>query len=208
MRHGQSALNESLDFRVKREFDSGPFKEKNVSLTDIGILQSEQVGRYLRRHFKFDVCFCSPFTRAEETAGYVLEQCNPHITLIRDVRLSEKKFGDLYGFTACDIRRQYPGQFQKREQLGKYWYRPPNGENYEDVRFRVKSFFENLLNQYDGENALVVTHQVPYKMILAEIMGLNCQEVEKLDNTPNCGLYVMKYNSGRFDVHKSIHNGD
>jgi broad specificity phosphatase PhoE len=200
VRHGQSALNVSLDFMVGNQAHDTPFSEKNVHLTEQGIVQAKHVGDYLHRYFRFGACYCSPFVRAEETADHVLQQCNVSIDPTRDIRLSEKKFGDLYGFTAEAVRKYHPEEYNKREQLGRYWYRPPNGENYEDVKQRIRSFMDWFAQTHNSEDALVVTHQVPYKMIYADIAGLSDKDVEQLKPVPNCSVQLVELNGNGFTI--------
>lgn len=196
MRHGQSVLNASLEQLVGSDNHDSPFSTRDVHLTEMGTTQARLTGNYLKDRYKFTACYCSPFVRAEETASYVLGQCQLSIDISIDGRLSEKKFGDLYGFTAEDVKNHYPDEYEERKQLGRYWYRPPNGENYDDVRTRVSSFINDLnkVNQDCKGDILVVTHQIPYKMFYAELHNLDDKEVEKLAPVPNCSIQMVESN--------------
>src|SRR5437016_13796362 len=48
-------------------------------------------------------------------------------------RIREIEFGILDGLTSDGIVAQYPREFIRRNREGKYWYRPPGGENRPDV---------------------------------------------------------------------------
>ena len=41
--------------------------------------------------------------------------------------------------TRSGIREQYPEEAQRRDLLGKFYYRPPGGESWADVALRVRS---------------------------------------------------------------------
>ena len=41
--------------------------------------------------------------------------------------------------TGAGIREQYPDEAQRRDLLGKFYYRPPGGESWADVALRIRS---------------------------------------------------------------------
>lgn len=98
---------------------------------------------------KFDVVFCSDLKRSVDSAKLMFEN---RIPIIQDKRLRECNYGDLTR--------------EKSEKVDsvilKYITKPfPNGESYEDVENRIRTFLRDLLRKYAGRNVAVVSHRAP-----------------------------------------------
>jgi 2,3-bisphosphoglycerate-dependent phosphoglycerate mutase len=148
-------------------------RDADVKLTQRGILQARHTGLYLSKTEKFDICFVSPYLRTRATAEEIARQLPYNVKVYTDNTLREKEFGRLHGLQAVHVKDRFPEEYKTRERDGKYWYRFPGGENYPDVEMRVMSFLERLSREYAGRSVLVVTHQVPYKMIRAVLQHLD-----------------------------------
>ncbi len=191
VRHGQSEQNvaidllDDLDLIAKMKY----IRDADIALTEYGIWQAEQTGLFLKETEKFDLCFSSPYKRTMQTAEKIISKIGYGLEIFEDDDLREKEFGRLHGFTTEEIREKYPEEFHDRERDGKYYYRLPRGENYLDVKQRLR-YFNNKLRRrkYIGKNILVVTHQVPYKMERAIFEHLGEKGVLALEDTLNCGI--------------------
>jgi len=192
VRHGQSEQNVALDLLEDNLeellAEQKKIKDADICLTDIGLQQAEETGKYLNQTEPFDICFSSPYKRTVQTAENIVSQLGYDLRIFKDNRLREKEFGRLHGFKTEEIKALYPEEFEDRERDGKYWYRLPRGENYPDVEARVHSFLDKLTRDYGGKSVLVVTHQVPYKMFRALFEHLGEKEVLDLEDTPNGGM--------------------
>ncbi|MFP4111551.1 MAG: histidine phosphatase family protein [Candidatus Woesearchaeota archaeon] len=192
VRHGQSEQNAALDLmddnleeKLKRQ---KTIRDADIELTEKGIKQAQDTGRYLSHTEPFDICFSSPYRRVLQTAENIISNIGYILSLYKDNRLREKEFGRLHGYTKEEIKERYPEEFEDRIRDGKYWYRLPRGENYPDVEARVHSFLDKLVRDYGGKNVLVVTHQVTYKMFRALFEHLDEEAVLALEECPNCGI--------------------
>lgn len=203
VRHGQSDQNVAIDLLddldlVAKQKD---IRDADIALTDYGIWQAEQTGLFLKNTEKFDFCFASPYKRTMQTAEAIISKIGYDLGIFEDDDLREKEFGRLHGFTTEEIREKYPEEFNDRERDGKYYYRLPRGENYLDVKQRLRTVNNKLRRRkYIGKNILIVTHQVPYKMERAIFEHLGEKEVLDLENTPNCGMQEYLVDSS-VDVH-------
>ena len=58
-------------------------------------------------------------------------------------------------------RRRAPQEAERRQRLGKFYYRPPGGESWVDVALRLRSLRDSLVRQHADRRVLLVTHEVP-----------------------------------------------
>lgn len=199
IRHGQSEQNAVLDLvednsseLVQKQKD---IKDADIKLTDLGIWQAEQTGLMLSKEEHFDICFSSPYVRTLQTAENIVKCLGYNLQTYKDNRLREKEFGRMHGYTIEEIKEKYPEEFHDRKRDGKYWYRPPGGENYPDVEDRIHSFLDKLHRDYKGKNVLIVTHQIPCKLFRALFEHLDEKEVLGLEHVLNCGIEEFKINT-------------
>lgn len=189
------AQNAVLDLpQVSENIDAvAAIRDADVKLTQRGVLQCRHTGLYLSKTEKFDICFVSPYFRTKATAEEIARQLPYNMKIYPDNTIREKEFGRLHGLQAVHVKDRFPEEYKARERDGKYWYRFPGGENYPDVEMRVMSFLERLSREYAGRSVLVVTHQVPYKMIRAVLQHLDEHQVLGLEAVSNCGIqeYIL-----------------
>src|SRR5690606_13235189 len=77
-----------------------------------------------------------------------------------DERLREKEFGVLDRYTRKGIIDKFPDLAEQRKLVGKFYFRPPGGESWCDVVFRLRSVLSDLQRNHAGERVMVVAHQV------------------------------------------------
>ena len=140
----------------------GRTRDVDIQLTDQGHQRADQTGRKLREHlgFDFDRVFTSPYRRTVQTTDYLLAKFERPTEVVLEERIREKEFGVLDGLTKAGIERRYPGEKERKERNGKYYYRPPGGESYPDVNLRVHDFLGTMVRECRMENVLVVCHSV------------------------------------------------
>jgi broad specificity phosphatase PhoE len=211
IRHGQSEQNVALDI-LDGNLDDVLAKQKmirdaDIALTEEGIRQATETGKYLSGTDQFDICFVSPYVRTMQTAEHILANLGYDIKLFKDYRLREKEFGRLHGYTTEEIKKNYPEEFENRKRDGKFFYRLPSGENYLDVGDRIHSFLDKLHRDYQGKSVLVITHQVPYVMFRAAFEHLDETGVLALGDVPNCGVEEFNidtktHSEGRLNLSK------
>jgi broad specificity phosphatase PhoE len=139
----------------------------------------------------------SPFTRAADTARVALESAGLDLPVRYDERLRERDFGAFDGMTGAGIRSEYPQEAERRDLLGKFYYRPPGGESWADVALRVRSLLDGAERRLAGERLLVFTHQAVVKVfryVLEELSEQQLMEIDRRDPVPNCS--VTRYEAG------------
>jgi broad specificity phosphatase PhoE len=190
IRHGQSAGNVARD----EAHDSGmhrialEHRDVDVPLSDLGRDQARALGRWFsdgEEGQQPEVILCSPYVRAVQTAELFREAggCPVDLRICIDERLREKEFGVLDGLTTLGVRELQPEQAQFRELLGKFYHRPPGGESWVDVIFRLRAVLDTISLHYAGKRVMIVAHQVVVlclryvleHMTEAEILGVDAQ---------------------------------
>jgi 2,3-bisphosphoglycerate-dependent phosphoglycerate mutase len=189
LRHGQSAGNVARDAAEAgglARIDIAT-RDMDVPLSPLGEQQAQAVGDWFtdREHDRRPtVIITSPYERARQTALIVAEAAGTgaqRIEIEVDERLREREFGAFDRLTRAGITELFPEQAEFRRFLGKFYHRPPGGENWCDVGLRVRSLLASLKVEYPGERVLLVTHEVVVKMSRYVLEGLDEAAVLALD---------------------------
>lgn len=208
VRHGESTSNLA---RQKAEAEKlltidFPEREPDVPLSDEGREQAVSIGRWFRfQKLKPTYVISSPFLRASETARIIAETARfENQKLVFDERLRERELGIFDRLTKLGAYQKYAEECAKREELGKFYHRPPNGESWADVALRVRSFWHDLRFDYAGEKVLIVTHEVVIRVFRYVLESLTEKEVLAIDaacDVRNCAVtsYHFSEKSARLE---------
>jgi len=176
----------------------------DVPLSELGERQAVALGAWFGKQTEHPTSvLASPFVRAHETARLMVGAMRATCELVVDERLREKEFGSLDRMTRVGILQKYPHEAEQRARIGKFYYRPPGGESWCDVAFRVRSLLEHLTTAYAGERVLLVTHQVLVMCARYVIEHLDEQAVLAIDtagDVVNCGLTTYVSRDGGVDL--------
>lgn len=158
IRHGQTEWN--LARRMQGRMDS--------PLTGFGERQADIHGRTLLRLGSVDEIIASPLGRTRATADLV----NVHLDVpVRwEAALMERDCGDWSGLTIPEAQAAWPEIWQQRER-DPFGYRPPGGENHDDMERRVAGLLAAVL---DGaaQRVALITHGVMSRVILKHLLAL------------------------------------
>jgi len=147
-----------------------------------GIAQAKKLNKQLR-HEKDMVIYCSPLSRAMQTARIIAGNDREKL-IIKCPELKETNLGRWEGLTFEEIRKRFPGAI-RRWVKNPLTFGAPGGEKLKQLQKRVKRFFKRLecanhnghppLRSYgmakDGCAVAVVSHSGPIRIILGEISG-------------------------------------
>lgn len=200
VRHGQSQRNlekEQAKLTGVATAWGGTVRDVDTPLTDLGVQQAIQTGKFLHDVASFDVIFSSPYMRTLQTSQYIAEQLEQPPSIVIEERVREIEFGILDGLTHHGIKERYPEEWARREREGKYWYRPPGGESRPDVALRVHSFLGALTRDFRQQRVLVVCHSVVvliFRRLLERWDEAKYLEVDREDDVLNCGITTYRYN--------------
>ena len=132
VRHGQTDWN--LQSRCQGWHD--------IELNQTGLEQAAKLAGLLK-DVKFDVCFASPLKRAVKTAQAIYDG-----EIILDRRIIERGNGELEGRQNWKTLVDFNDPKENRYGI----------EMLPDLQKRLSSFWNEILEKYDGKNVLVVTH--------------------------------------------------
>ena len=199
VRHGESFGNiaNADAYAAKAERLDLSVNDPSVELSDLGVRQAQALGKRLGEldpAQRPTVVVVSSYVRAQQTADSLLEAAGlDDVVRVADERLRDREQGILDRLTGRGIRAEFPAEADRRDYLGKFWYRPPGGESWADVAQRIRSVLRDLRADYDGERVLVVTHDVPILLARYVIEGLSPDEVVALSRQiVNCGMTTYR----------------
>ena len=185
VRHGESTANVARH-RAEREQSATieyAEREMDIPLSERGVEQSIALGRWFGNEpVKPPVIYSSPYLRTMETARLIAEHAGLHaLEFLHDERLRERELGIFDRLTWLGSVAKYPEECAKREQIGKFYYRPPGGESWCDVALRVRNFWRDLLLHHHGERVLVVTHEVVVRVFRYVVERMTEDEILAID---------------------------
>jgi len=186
VRHGETEEN------IKKTY----YGEIDCELTAKGIKQAELVRRKLK-HINFDKVFCSEKKRAKDTLKRIYEGEE----FIVDSRLNERNFGIFEGKSYKQLQDLFKLEY---DDWTKDWkqYSIENGESFEEVYHRVKSFMEELKRE-SVDNILICTHGGIIRTIYTYILE-GCLDNYWRFNSKNADLSIIKLEYGYFYIDSII----
>jgi broad specificity phosphatase PhoE len=197
VRHGQSAGNVARDHAesIGAPLIELKHRDADVPLSALGLRQSLALGAWVRAlppAQQPTLCLSSPYERSRQTACAVMSALDrPQGDLIADERLREKEFGVLDRYTRKGIVEKFPDLAEQRKLVGKFYFRPPGGESWCDVVFRLRSVLSDLQRNHAGERVMVVAHQVIvncFRYLIEKMDEATILAIDREGDVPNCGV--------------------
>ncbi|MBB4765330.1 histidine phosphatase family protein [Amorphoplanes digitatis] len=180
IRHGQSVANVAFPLADEKGLlESGlTGRDTDVELTDLGVEQARAVGRWLAAlpaERVPEVVIVSPYLRARETWRIAADSSGLGLPApAADERLVDRLLGDLEMLTRAAITARFPDEPARwRAHANEYTYRPPGGENFEDIAARLSLFLDDLNARHAGTRVVVVAHDSVVLMMRYVIEGLD-----------------------------------
>lgn len=206
VRHGQSAGNVARDQATEQGLSriAMTHRDVDVPLSDLGRQQARALGRWFAQspiHERPEIMLASPYARAVESARIFREAggCDADEAICADERLREKEFGILDGLTPTGIHQLLPDQAEFRRNLGKFYHRPPGGESWVDVIFRLRALLDTVSLHYSGRRVMIMAHQVVVLCLRYVIENLSEAEIlaiDKAGDVANCAITEYRFDPG------------
>ncbi len=207
VRHGQSAGNVARDaaHREGAHRIELAVRDVDVPLSPLGERQATALGRWFAAghgNGRPQVLLASPYRRALDTARLFRAAggADGDEPICPDERLREKEFGILDGLTTAGIRAVEPDQAAFRQLLGKFYHRPPGGESWCDVIFRLRSLLDTVSLHHAGRDVMIVAHQVVVLCLRYIIETLSEAEILAIDaagDVANCSVTEYAFDPDR-----------
>ncbi|NBS85946.1 MAG: bifunctional RNase H/acid phosphatase [Micrococcales bacterium] len=101
----------------------------------------------------------SPIARTRETAKVIADQLGLSVSTEDDI--AEIAFGEWDGHTNQEVAARWPEQYNAWR--GDVQIAPPGGESLEEFDVRVQRGRARILEQYEGQTVVVVSHVMPIR---------------------------------------------
>lgn len=186
LRHGQAQNN------VKRVLAG---RTPGVPLTTDGVKQAKKIAKFLKP-MNVSKIYTSPIERAQKTAEIVAKHNSIDYRI--DERLIELDMGKFTGMAYDEIFQSHGNVFMKFYE-GDLEIAHNGVETFPEVKKRVLSIVDNVLNDHKGENVVLVTHMDPIKAMLSTVMDLKPQSLFELI-IANASLTVFREEGGKLSV--------
>ena len=182
IRHGESEGNvAATDARMAGAgVIAVPARDADVNLSGTGQEQAKALGAALARiaeEFRPDAVVSSPYARAFQTAEIAVEAAGWPVKVQLDERLRDRELGILDRLTRLGVEKRYPEEAERREWLGKMYYRPPGGESWADVALRLRSVLDELNNLGSGHRVMLVCHDALIMLFRYVLEGMTEKEL-------------------------------
>ncbi|MBA4100963.1 MAG: histidine phosphatase family protein [Arthrobacter sp.] len=182
IRHGESEGNVAATGArmAGAEVIAVPARDADVNLSGTGQEQAKALGAALARiaeEFRPDAVVSSPYARAFQTAEIAVEAAGWPVKVQLDERLRDRELGILDRLTRLGVEKRYPEEAERREWLGKMYYRPPGGESWADVALRLRSVLDELNNLGSGHRVMLVCHDALIMLFRYVLEGMTEKEL-------------------------------
>ena len=190
-------------------------RDMDTGLSVAGAAQAHALGGWFAAQdtaARPDIILTSPYQRATDTVAAFRSAGGtaPDIRILTDERLRERELGILDGLTWEGVKALHPDQATQRDLLGKFYHRPPGGENWCDVILRLRGAMDTVSLHHAEKRVLIVAHQVVVlclrylleNMTEADILGIDAE-----GDVLNCSVTEYAYRAedgttGRLDLER------
>lgn len=159
VRHGQSTGNLLNSYNGHIDYPLSP----------VGLVQAEQVARYLKDHYPIDVIYSSDLSRAVQTAEPTAKAFG--LKTVSTPELRELCAGVWEGRDVDELQAAYP-------DLHEAWkdgqdIAPEGGESHPQIRRRVGAFINRVTEEYKGGCIACFAHWGPVYHICHHFLNAN-----------------------------------
>jgi len=186
LRHGQAKNN------VERILTG---RTPGIPLTEKGIEQAEKTAKFLE-HMNISAIYSSPIERAKHTAEIVGKHNSIDVTI--DDRLIELDMGKFTGVPYDDIFTSHGNVFMKFYN-GELEIAHNGVETFSEVKKRVLSIVDHVIENHPDENVVLVTHMDPIKAMLSTIVDLTPTNLFELI-IANASLNIFREHKRKFSI--------
>jgi len=186
LRHGQAKNN------IERILTG---RTPNIPLTEKGIEQAEKTAKLLKQ-MNISAIYSSPIERAKHTAEIVAKHNS--LDVITDDRLIELDMGKFTGVPYDEIFTSHGNVFMKFYN-GELEIAHNGVETFTEVKKRVLSIVDHVVEKHPNQNVVLVTHMDPIKAMLATVVDLSPTNLFELI-IANASLNIFREYNRKFSI--------
>ncbi len=180
IRHPRTGPNVLVAEQTEGYYYAVTGADKSVTPDAVGYQQAascaSKVARFFRAGAQLSAIYCSEYFRTQFLARVIQSAHQYPVEIVCDPRLAKRNYGDFWNITYQGVQALFPEEWEKYLAQGPYLYRPPGGQNYQDVQSNVREYFRDVING-SLTNSCIVTHSHPYLVIEQLLAGMANEEV-------------------------------
>lgn len=156
-------------------------------LNEVGYTQARRLSSRLAR-LPIASVYTSPLRRTYTTATILTKPHNLKPKVLDE--LIEIQFGDWQGLHIDDIQQKWPELWQQ-SRTDPSEMTMPNGESFLQVTERAIRAFEKIVQDNQGKQVAIVTHDVVIRVLVAHTLGVS-NNIYRRFETLNASLSVIR----------------
>ena len=191
LRHGRTHWNEAGKLQGRTD----------IELNEEGRQSARQTGEQLKE-IPFSAAFCSPLSRAKETAQLILQ--GKDTTLVADERLIELSFGEAEGACMAENPRWQTMVRKLFAAPDEDYDAPKGGEEYAALVARCRAFLEQTIipKEKEWEHVLIVAHGGTLRGLFSAMLGKESDGLFQKHPPKNCAVNIVSCENGAFSVER------
>ena len=159
----------------------------NEDINDVGYTQAHCLSSRLVS-LPIASVYSSPLKRTYTTATIIAKPHDLELKVLDD--LIEIRLGDWEGLHMDEIGQRWPELWQQ-SRIDPSEITMPNGESFNEVAERAVRAFETIVAANQGKQAVIVTHDVVIRVLVAYILGVPNSIYRRLE-VNNASLSVTR----------------
>jgi probable phosphoglycerate mutase len=170
---------------------------QDLALTDLGKLQAQAMGRWVRDHCEVGAIYASPLSRCIDTARVIGEPLALRVQANPD--LIDTDYGRWTGLTHPEAAARDPEAFRA-------WTRdpgvnpPPDGETLRQVEVRVGSALHAIENHHGNGTVVMVTHDAVIRVLILHLLQAPLSRYASLRQDPTGVNRIEALDDGRYRI--------
>ena len=167
-----------------------PGRAPGLHLSDEGRRQAAAAAERIGRLGKVAAVYCSPITRARETAQPIGRAVKRALRIERD--LADLDIGDWTGLSLKQAARRPEWETVQRNPSN---FRFPGGESFPEMQTRMTSALGRIVARHPGQIVVAVSHADPIKAAVAQALGTPLDLFQRIMIAPS-SITVVAYRRG------------
>ncbi len=168
-----------------------PGRAPGLHLSDEGRRQAEAAAERIGKVAKIAAVYCSPITRARETAQPIGRAVKRALRIERD--LADLDIGEWTGMSLKQAARRPEWETVQRNPSS---FRFPGGESFPEMQTRMTSALGRIVARHPGQIVVAVSHADPIKAAVAQALGTPLDLFQRIMIAPSSITVVVAYRRG------------
>ena len=167
-----------------------PGRAPGLHLSDEGRRQADAAAERIGKLPKVAAVYCSPITRARETAQPIGRAVKRALRIERD--LADLDIGEWTGMSLKQAARRPEWETVQRNPSS---FRFPGGESFPEMQTRMTSALGRIVARHPGQIVVAVSHADPIKAAVAQALGTPLDLFQRIMIAPS-SITVVAYRRG------------